>query len=158
MPISSHPMCSQRKRLFLYDHIEIIPVEAKTQISIYIKKNKFNLEIFQCFHQVPCVGYGVSEVRKKLKEEYTKLSGREIGEQWEKITQYKNIMIECTFIKEEDLEQADKTFHIHWRNLEPIVDKYKENNFILIHFSQRYENSWLTEFLRKKKRRMFIRG
>ena len=151
-------MCSQRKRLFLYDHIEIIPVEAKTQISIYIKKNKFNLEIFQCFHQVPCVGYGVSEVRKKLKEEYTKLSGREIGEQWEKITQYKNIMIECTFIKEEDLEQADKTFHIHWRNLEPIVDKYKENNFILIHFSQRYENSWLTEFLRKKKRRMFIRG
>ena len=73
-------MCSQRKRLFLYDHIEIIPVEAKTQISIYIKKNKFNLEIFQCFHQVPCVGYGVSEVRKKLKEEYTKLSGREIGE------------------------------------------------------------------------------
>ena len=174
-------MCSQRKRLFLYDHIEIIPVEAKTQISIYIKKNKFNLEIFQCFNQVPCVGYGVSEVRKKLKEEYTKLSGREIGElrkkgvevnyecnakflcylgdtskeifegeQWEKITQYKNIMIECTFIKEEDLEQADKTFHIHWRNLEPIVDKYKENNFILIHFSQRYENSWLTELFKEK--------
>ena len=70
----------KREELFLYDHIEIIPVEAKTQISIYIKKNKFNLEIFQCFHQVPCVGYGVSEVRKKLKEEYTKLSGREIGE------------------------------------------------------------------------------
>ena len=46
--------------------------------------------------------------------------------------------------------QADKTFHIHWRNLEPIVDKYKENNFILIHFSQRYENSWLTEFFKEK--------
>ena len=51
---------------------------------------------------------------------------------------------------EEDLEQADKTFHIHWRNLEPIVHKYKENNFILIHFSQRYENSWLTEFFKEK--------
>ena len=80
------------------------------------------------------------------------------GEQWEKITQYKNIMIECTFIKEEDLEQADKTFHIHWKDLEPIVDKYKENNFILIHFSQRYENSWLTEFFKEKKKPMCIHG
>ncbi len=70
----------KREELFLYEHIEIIPIEAKTQISIYIKKNKFNLEIFQCFHQVPSGGYWVSEVRKKLKEEYTKLSGREIGE------------------------------------------------------------------------------
>ena len=104
----------------------------------------------------PLCGYGVSEVRKKLKEEYTKLSGREIGELRKKGVEV-NYECNAKFLcylgdtsKEIFEGQADKTFHSHWRNLEPIVDKYKENNFILIHFSQRYENSWLTELFKEK--------
>lgn len=183
--LSSHTFPEEenikREDLFLYSFFDLIPVEAGQLIPIHIKKNKFYLEIFQCYHQVPCVGYGIYEVRKKLKEEYSKLSGKEIGElrqkgieinyespvkflcylgdtskkifegeQWKKITQYKNIIIECTFIKEEELEQADKTNHIHWFDLEPIIDKYKDNNFILIHFSQRYDNSELEAFFKQK--------
>lgn len=39
----------KREDLFLYEHIEIITVEPNSQITIYIKKNKFNLEIFNVF-------------------------------------------------------------------------------------------------------------
>ena len=183
--LSSHTFPEEegikREELYLYNFFDLISVEPGQLIPITIKKNKYYLEIFKCFHQVPCVGYGIYEPRKKLKEEYSKLSGKEIGElrkkgidinyeikvkflcylgdtskeifegeQWMKITEYKNIIIECTFIMDEELEQADKTNHIHWKALEPIVDKYKDNNFILIHFSQRYDKSELEKFFLEK--------
>ena len=183
--LSSHTFPEEenikREDLYLYNFYDLIVVEPEQEIPILIKKNKFNLEIFKCFHQVPCVGYGISETRKKLKEEYVGLKGNEIGElrkkgveinvevkvkflcylgdtskeifegeQWERIVQYKNIIIECSFIRDSEIEQADKTFHIHWNHIEPIIDKYTNNTFILIHFSQRYDNSELVEFFNKK--------
>ena len=189
--LSSHTFPEEegikREDLYLYNFYELIIVEPGMILDINIKKNNFGLEIFKCYHQVPCVGYGIFEKRKKLKEEYVNLKGKEIGElrkkgieinyeyqfkflcylgdtskdifnneQWEKITQYKNIVIECTFIKDDDLEQADKTFHIHWKFIEPIIDKYKDNIFILIHFSQRYDNSELIEFFNEKNRNNVI--
>ena len=185
--LSSHTFPEEegikREDLYLYNFYELIIVEPGMILDINIKKSNFGLEIFKCYHQVPCVGYGIFEKRKKLKEEYCNLKGKEIGElrkkgieinyeyqfkflcylgdtskdifnneQWDKIIQYKNIVIECTFIKDDDLEQADKTFHIHWKYIEPIVDKYKDNFFILIHFSQRYDNSELIEFFNEKNR------
>ena len=185
--LSSHTFPEEegikREDLYLYNFYELIIVEPGMILDINIKKSNFGLEIFKCYHQVPCVGYGVYNIRKKLKEEYVNLKGKEIGElrkkgieinyeyqfkflcylgdtskdifnneQWDKIIQYKNIVIECTFIKDDDLEQADKTFHIHWKFIEPIVDKYKDNFFILIHFSQRYDNSELIEFFNEKNR------
>ena len=185
--LSSHTFPEEegikREDLYLYNFYELIIVEPGMILDINIKKSNFGLEIFKCYHQVPCVGYGIFEKRKKLKEEYSNLQGKEIGnlrkkgieinyeyqfkflcylgdtskdifnnEQWEKIIQYKNIIIECTFIKDDDLEQADKTFHIHWKFIEPIIDKYKDNIFILIHFSQRYDTSELIEFFNEKNR------
>ena len=185
--LSSHTFPEEegikREDLYLYNFYELIIVEPGMILDINIKKSNFGLEIFKCYHQVPCVGYGIFEKRKKLKEEYVNLKGKEIGElrkkgieinyeyqfkflcylgdtskdifnneQWDKIIQYKNIVIECTFIKDDDLEQADKTFHIHWKFIEPIIDKYKDNIFILIHFSQRYDNSELIEFFNEKNR------
>ena len=185
--LSSHTFPEEegikREDLYLYNFYELIIVEPGMILDINIKKSNFGLEIFKCYHQVPCVGYGIFEKRKKLKEEYVNLKGKEIGElrkkgieinyeyqfkflcylgdtskdifnneQWDKIIQYKNIVIECTFIKDDDLEQADKTFHIHWKFIEPIIDKYKDNIFILIHFSQRYDTSELIEFFNEKNR------
>ena len=189
--LSSHTFPEEegikREDLYLYNFYELIIVEPGMILDINIKKSNFGLEIFKCYHQVPCVGYGIFEKRKKLKEEYVNLKGKEIGElrkkgieinyeyqfkflcylgdtskdifnneQWDKIIQYKNIVIECTFIKDDDLEQADKTFHIHWKFIEPIIDKYKDNIFILIHFSQRYDNSELIEFFNEKNRNNVI--
>ena len=165
----------------------LITVEPGDNIPILIKKVNYGLEIFKCYHQVPCVGYGVYNKRKKLKEEYSKLSGKEIAElrkqgvdinydlinklfvylgdtgkeifenkEWEKIVEYPTIIIECTFILDEEIEQARKTNHIHWKDLEQIVDKYKDNSFILIHFSQRYDNSEIRKFFEEKNKKNVI--
>ena len=185
--LSSHTFPEQlnikREELYLYNYYELITVEPGNNISIQIKKVNYGLEIFKCYHPVPCVGYGIYNVRKKLKEEYTKLSGKEIGElrkngveinydfvnkmfvylgdtgkeifedeEWQKIVEYPAIIIECTFILEDEKEQAVKTQHIHWDDLEPIADKYNKNTFILIHFSQRYDNSEIKKFFEEKKR------
>jgi ribonuclease Z len=81
-------------------------------------------------------------------------TGKEIFEhqEWNKILEYPAIIIECTFILEDEKEQAIKTQHIHWDDLEPIVDKYNKNTFILIHFSQRYDNSEIKKFFSEKNR------
>ena len=185
--LSSHTFPEEenikREDLYVYGFFDLISVEPGDNIPIQIKKVNYGLEIFKCYHPVPCVGYGVYGVRKKLKEEYSKLSGKEIGElrkkgveinydyinkmfvylgdtgkeifeneEWKKIVEYPTIIIECTFILEDEKEQAIKTSHIHWDDLEPIVDKYNKNNFILIHFSQRYDNSEIKQFFKEKNR------
>ena len=173
----------KREELHVYRYFEIITVEPGDNIPIQIKKVNYGLEIFKCYHPVPCVGYGIYNVRKKLKEEYSKLNGKEIQElrkkgvdinydyinkmfiylgdtgkeifehqEWNKILEYPAIIIECTFILEDEKEQAIKTQHIHWDDLEPIVDKHKNNTFILIHFSQRYDKSEIKKFFKEKNR------
>ena len=189
--LSSHTFPEEenikREELHLYNFYELITVEPGDNIPILIKKVNYGLEIFKCYHQVPCVGYGVYNKRKKLKEEYSKLSGKEIAElrkqgvdinydlinklfvylgdtgkeifenkEWEKIVEYPTIIIECTFILDEEIEKARKTNHIHWKDLEQIVDKYKDNSFILIHFSQRYDNSEIRKFFEEKNKKNVI--
>ena len=185
--LSSHTFPEEenikREELHLYNFYELITVEPGNNFPIQIKKANYGLEIFKCYHTVPCVGYGIYDIRKKLKEEYSKLTGKEIGElrkkgvdinynylnkmfvylgdtgkeifedkEWEKIVEYPTIIIECTFILKDEKEQAKKTQHIHWEDLEPIVDKYNKNTFILIHFSQRYDNSEIKQFFEEKKK------
>ena len=189
--LSSHTFPEEenikREELHLYNFYELLTVEPGNNFPIQIKKATYGLEIFKCYHQVPCVGYGVYDIRKKLKEEYSKLSGKEIGElrrkgveinynlinkmfvylgdtgkeifenkEWEKIAEYPTIIIECTFIFKEEKEQALKTYHIHWDFIEPIVDKYKNNTFILIHFSQRYDKSEIKKFFEDKNKNNVI--
>jgi len=152
---------------------ELIPVNAMdtmdtmdTMIELIIKNKKFQIEIIQCYHSVPCVGYGFIEKRLKLKPEYIGLTGTEItalkshgininieieipvfcflGDTDRRVLndnniyKYKTIMIECTFINETELEQADKTYHMHWNYLKPVIEAHPTNTFILYHFSQRY--------------------
>lgn len=182
--LSSHTFIEdlniKREKLFLYDFFDLINVEPGMIIPIVIKKKKYKAEIFKCYHNVPCVGYGITEIRTKLKEEFKDKTHQEIvelrkqgiainyeadyklfcylgdtskeiftGDEWEKITQYKTIIIECTFILDEDLDQSNKTHHIHWKSLEPEIAKYQNNFFVLIHFSQRYNNSFLDAFFKK---------
>lgn len=158
------------------DSYDIIGVEPNI-FELYIKGKKFDIEVIKCYHPVPCVGYGFIEKRSKLKEEYIKLSTKEIGElkksgviinyeikyplfcylgdtskeilKDESIKKYKNLIIECTFIFENEIEQADKTQHMHWKYLEPFIHLNQEINFILYHFSQRYKKQEINEFFHK---------
>ena len=64
------------------------------------------------------------------------------------IFEYKSIIIECTFLLDEDLEQAALTKHCHWRTLRPIIEEHPETTFVLYHFSMRYKPEQIAEFFR----------
>ena len=136
------------------------------------------VEIINCDHSVPCVGYGLSETRTKLKPEYEELKGREIGELRKngievcytydfnffcylgdtsheilndtRLEKYSTLMIECTFIYEEEHDNAILTKHMYWGYLKPYVIAHPNINFILYHFSQRYKPEQIKEFFRKE--------
>jgi ribonuclease Z len=61
-----------------------------------------------------------------------------LGPQAELIFQYPVIIIECSFLEEDDLSKAKKKNHIHWSQLEPLIKDHSKSKFILTHFSKRY--------------------
>lgn len=64
----------------------------------------------------------------------------------ERIFEYSTIMIECTFLYQEDKDNAIKTNHVHWDDLEPYIELYPNCYFILFHFSLRYDDDAIHEF------------
>lgn len=167
-----------RSQLKLREELyEMIPVTAPSVLHLELKKRKFDIEIIPCYHSVPCVGYGLIEKRIKLKEEYAGLPGKELGAlkkqgveinyesecaifcylgdtsckvlEEPSLEKYKTIMIECTFILEEDLQQAEDTQHMHLNQLQPYVLSHPENTFVLYHFSQRYKAAEILAFFDK---------
>lgn len=132
------------------------------------------VEIIKCVHSVPCIGYGFIESRLKLKPEFEHLKGKEIGElkksgvdindkidfpffcylgdtshevlQNPTLEKYKTIMIECTFILPDEHDNAILTKHIHWEYLKPYILAHPQINFVLYHFSQRYQPEQIKEF------------
>lgn len=164
----------KREDLYLYKFYSGNSVNPNDNFEITIKNKKYTIEVVKCYHSVPCVGYGFIEKRQKLKEEYKTLTGKEIGElrkkgeniyfeqqypfllflgdtskeilKDENIKKYRTIMIECTFLLEDDYSQAEKTFHIHWKDLEVYIRDNPNITFVLYHFSQRYKKKELIEF------------
>lgn len=149
-------------------------------VPLETKRTQLMVEVFECDHTIPTIGYGFTEIKHKLKEEYSKLTGKDIGKLRKEgveitepkaikkftyicdtsidvfnlnpsILEYPVIFIECTFILDEELENAGKTKHIHWKELKPYVENNPDKTFILFHFSQRYRNSEISEFFEKEK-------
>lgn len=155
---------------------DLIPLKPST-FELNIKNKVFKIEAIKCYHGVPCLGYGFIEKRNKLKQEYLGLSPKEIGMLKKRgidicievefpifcflgdtskeilndtsLEKYKTIMIECTFITDDDIEQANKTSHMHWKSLEPYILSHPSITFILYHFSRRYKKSDLEIFFKK---------
>lgn len=157
---------------------EIIGIDANTEpVEIILGKVPHVLEFYQCVHSVPCIGYGLSIVKTKLKPEYVGLPQNEIKvlrlagtaitckisepelyfsgdtthelfeiESNKKILSYPNIIIECTFVLDEDLTHAQEKKHMNWINLKPYVISNPNVNFILTHFSQKYRKTQVEEF------------
>eukprot|EP01063_Lacrimia_lanifica_P022032 TRINITY_DN29741_c0_g1_i1.p1 TRINITY_DN29741_c0_g1~~TRINITY_DN29741_c0_g1_i1.p1 ORF type:complete len:321 (+),score=87.46 TRINITY_DN29741_c0_g1_i1:46-1008(+) len=48
------------------------------------------------------------------------------------------VIIECTFLTDDQREQAEKTKHVLWSDLKPHVCAHPDTLFVLIHFSHRY--------------------
>jgi ribonuclease Z len=62
------------------------------------------------------------------------------------IEKYKNILVECTFIELEDEKIAKDKKHMHWINLKKYIDNHLDINFILYHFSMKYDISIIKMF------------
>ena len=156
--------------------IKITPVSPGQKFRFEIKKRQYEIEVFKCHHSVPTVGYGISEIKLKLREQYKKLPGREIGRlrkegviineevispimiylgdtkasvlKNEKIFNYPVIMIECTFFGEGEANDAIAKSHVHWDHLMPYVKSHPDIKFVLYHFSTKYKERVIDEFFK----------
>lgn len=161
----------------IHGSYSVIEVEDTKNIEVEIKGTKYILEIIRCYHTVRCTSYGLIETKKKLKKEYLGLKGEEIkklrddgvniNEFIEKpfflyvgdtdkdilldtrLEKYSTIMIECTFIDDEEEERAIETKHMHWKHLEKYVIDHPNITFILYHFSSRYKREYIDEYFKK---------
>lgn len=163
------------------------------------KRFHLQVEVFECDHPIPTVSYGVAERKAKLKDEYADKQGKEIAalrKEGVEVTHlvtmrrfayvcdtsiavfdlnptvllYPVVFVECTFILDDELDNAVKTKHIHWRSLRPIgelesggeggrrgcsqtaapVEKNPNVFFCLFHFSQRYRDAEITAFFQRE--------
>jgi ribonuclease Z len=153
-----------------YSYYNVIPVRIGMTYNITTFNNKnLQVEIIKCFHTVPCVGYGFSEERKRLKSEHKSLKGHEIaelkksgievtekifipillflGDTNEKIFEnasiynYPIIMIECTYYEDVDLKLAKSNSHMHWKFLSPVILAHPEIKFVVMHPSAKIKIS-----------------
>lgn len=149
----------------------IIPI-TKNNYEIEIKKNKFQISTFMLDHSVPTIGFAISKISRTLKKEYFKLSKKEIAEKKKVEDIYENkkinifmfisdtgnsilstlpfsyfplVIIECTFIEDIHLKDSRDKKHLHWNDLQPIIEYCKDTHFILGHFSARYSDEFLLE-------------
>jgi len=137
------------------------------------------LDVVECTHSVPCVGFCFSHRVKKLKAEYQGLSSNEIAqlrksgtavteevdkplfafmgdttpkvfEENEWLTTCPVVITECTFLEDDEIENAERTKHTHWRDLAPIIRANPQCEFVLIHFSKRYTDSQIRQFFARE--------
>lgn len=56
------------------------------------------------------------------------------------------VFVECSFIDDSEYDNAVRTGHTHWRDLKPVVERFPDVSFVLMHFSRRYTKSKVDNF------------
>lgn len=134
--------------------------------------NNYYVEVFELDHMVEARGYGIFERRKKLKQEYMGLSHADLkrvpdDEKYDLhiarlvayltdttprvfelnpvLSEYRNIIVECTYWDGTTTELAIKNKHTHWVDLKPIVESHPDVNFVLMHVSMRYTKEFMDD-------------
>lgn len=149
-------------------HYTLHPLDFGDVVDITHRGTKYTVRALECHHRIDCLGFSIFRTVRKLKPEYQKMEGREIGRlrkegvdihdtsnepflchlgdtthrvferHPEILQQHKYIVVECSFFCEKTRGNADKTMHMHWDDLKPFVESHPNVLFILIHFSLRY--------------------
>ena len=145
--------------------------------NLTIKGRDYFIETFKCYHTVPTIGYGISEIRQKLASQYTSLSQTDLitlKRAGTKITQdtyypilaylcdttaevfsdsdvfkFPTIMVEVTMLLPEHTDHALENKHICWHQIKDVVASHPDTLFILIHFSMRYTWEEIDNFFQK---------
>jgi ribonuclease Z len=139
-------------------------------------RNDLSLRFLPGRHSVPTVGYLFSEVRHKLAEEFTGLSGEEIAalraggrdvtrreeipllaypgdcgveifEAAPELFRARVLLIECSFVLADDRDRARKYAHIHLDDIIERASLFENEAIVLTHFSMRYRPAEIFEAL-----------
>lgn len=140
-------------------------------------RNDLEMKILPGRHRVPTVGYLFNEVKHKLKEEFSSLSGEKIAalrargvevaaRQEVPLLAYPGdcgpavfdaapelfaarvLLIECSFLLPEDRDRARAYEHLHLQDFLDRADLFENEAIVLTHFSQRYRVGEIREALR----------
>ncbi len=165
---------SQRLEKVDYD-LHVTPVRPGRSIAL---RQDLELKILPGRHRVPTVGYLFSEVRRKLKDEFLHLTGEEIValrskgvevtrreetpllaypgdcgpaifEAAPELFRARVLLIECSFLKPEDLDRARDYDHLHLQDFLERAALFENEVIVLTHFSQRYRVEEIREALRE---------
>ena len=149
-----------------------------TKNQEYQLHNNYLMEVFECYHTIPCFGYGIMEKRTKLKKKYIdqdignlkkNLNFTELFDEKKiplicylgdttpdvfinnpRLQSYPIIFIECTYLTSDMIENSKVNMHTNWIELKPWINKYQNTKFILIHFSLRYKDLEIKKFFDKE--------
>jgi ribonuclease Z len=142
--------------------------------------NHYYFKAYKTTHRIPSQGYTIFEKVKKLKEEYSNLSNKEILDlksqgkslslekgiptvsfsgdtQIEYILENKDVreskilFLECTYIDDDrNIERARMWGHIHLDEIIHYANEFKNEKIILMHFSKRYKKNYIKDLVKKK--------
>jgi len=157
---------------------KFISLEFEKYYEFKNGSEEWRTELFKCSHSVDSVGFGFQVKKNKLKKEYEGIAQREIKKiksegiditypifekiflflgdtdkriiQNEKIFEYPTIIMECTYIYDDEKILAKKNKHIHWDDIKEIIQSRQCIQFILIHFSMKYSTTEIKEFFNKQ--------
>ncbi len=152
-------------------------VGVKVGDEYQIKPNLF-VRTFPTKHSRGSLGYTVIEKRKKLKSEYTELTGPQIVElkkqgvtidypveipivtyfgdtqyaefsQLDYVANSKILITECTFYEDEHIERADVGRHMHVKELAKLVRQMNNEHIIITHVTHRTSLAAAKKMLRE---------
>lgn len=70
---SAYFLSTRNPKPKIHNKYNLIPCEENTAQIIKINGKSWKLDIIKCFHTVPCIGYGLTEMRTRLKPEIVQL-------------------------------------------------------------------------------------
>jgi ribonuclease Z len=73
-------LCDEMSRKKAEEYTNIMSLSDGQEHELTINKKKWIIEGIKCHHQIPCIGFGFSEIRPKLKPEFTGLTQPEYVE------------------------------------------------------------------------------
>jgi ribonuclease Z len=152
-------------------------VGVKAGDEYQIKPNLF-ARVFPTKHSRGSVGYSIIEKRKKLKPEYSQLTGPQIVElkkqgveidypleiaivtylgdtqyvdfsQLKYIVESKILIAECTFYTQEHVERAEAGRHMHINEFAMLLEKLRNEHIVITHTTQRTSMRDIRKILRQ---------
>jgi ribonuclease BN (tRNA processing enzyme) len=150
-----------------------IPVSIMNSHQITIHNKLIEIDAFRMDHTIDTIGFGISEIRNKLKEKYQGKTQQELIEikktdnlmepikfpllffggdtsnmalEYLPFHIYPVIVIESTYLNIDHIEKAREKKHLIITDLEMYFAKYITTQFVLIHFSCIYKIDEIKEY------------